>query len=148
MKCKRVLYSDRFNKDIQNQLRIIKFDKIKSKKSNVYFVFFATESDAEYAMKACKKLHNVTIKPYLSYTSLSTTTTTTAKQISEPKIKLTTRYLPPNSSELSQLFESIDSCLNAISAVKSTFDEIYQLHRKINTKEFIPLLIEFFFLFV
>ena len=153
MKYKRVLYSDHFTKEIQKQLRITKFDKVKSKKKNVYFVYFASESDAEFAMKTCKKLQNVTIKPYLSYTSMSgtkkktqssitvinhkpsTTTTTTTKKLNQPKVKLMTRYLPPNSSEIGQLFESIDSCLNAMNSVKCTFDDIYQIHRKIKTKK-------------
>jgi len=135
MKCKRVLYSDRFTKEIQNQLRITKFEKVKSKKNNVYFVYFESESDAEYAVKRCKKLKNVTIKPYVSYSSISATekhtqsssTTTTTKKINQPKVQLTVRYLPPNSSEVSQVLESIDSCLNAINSVKCTFDQIYQM---------------------
>ncbi len=148
MKCKRVLYSDRFTKEIQSQLRITKFEKVKSKKNNVYFVYFASESDAEYAMKRCKKLKNVTIKPYLSYSSISatekdtqssitvihqtpppltTTAITKTAEVNQPKVKLTARYLPPNSSEVCQLLESIDSCLNAISSMKCTFDEIYQM---------------------
>lgn len=128
MKCKRVLYANQLTKDIQQQLRIIKFNKIKSKKNNVYYVYFASQTDAEYAMKACKQLNNVTIKPYISYASsiLPTENETPSSSSTQPKVKLITRCLPPNSSETHQLLQSIDSCLNAMNAVKSTFDEISQ----------------------
>jgi hypothetical protein len=140
MKYKRVLYSNNFTKEIRNRLRIIKFDKVKSKKNNVFYVYFASESDAEYAMKACKQLQNVTIKPFVSIPSLSTkeketsTSSSSASSITrtiQPKVKLMTRYLAPNSCEIRQLFESVESCLNAMNVVKCTFDEICEKHRKI-----------------
>ena len=52
MKYKRVLYTDRRIQNMQDTLRIIKYDKIKSDKKNVYFVYFSSEEDAEFACKA------------------------------------------------------------------------------------------------
>jgi hypothetical protein len=114
---------------MRNKLRIIKYDKIKSKNNNVYFVFFASEEDAEYAQKACKRMSNITIKPFQSKsTTVPPKETTTTSQ---PKIKLIARHLAPNSLEIKQLLESIDCCFNAMNIVKGTLDEVGQLPRKI-----------------
>ena len=149
MHYKHVLYTERLSEEMRTKLRILKYRKIKSKKNNVYFVDFATAEDAQYAQKACKRIQNVTIKPFEPKSSTAmitphqtvpsvtvvvaekqTTAIAAHSQFPQAKIKLLSRCLPPNSSETRQLLESIDACLNAMTLVKHTFDEISQSPRK------------------
>ena len=147
---KYVLYTEQLTAQMRTRLRIVKYRKIQSKKNNVYFVDFASKEDVQYAQKACKRMQNVTIKPFnqtkpstsvtipSQETTSSSMTTVVEKTITaaiettipQVKVKLLSRCLPPNSLETRQLLESIDACLNAMSIVKHAFDEICQLHRK------------------
>ncbi|CAM4845524.1 unnamed protein product, partial [Rotaria magnacalcarata] len=46
------------------KLRIVSYDKRRSLKGNVYYVSFASDADIKFADRACKRLHNVTLKPF------------------------------------------------------------------------------------
>ncbi len=64
MKYQRVLYTKEFNDELKKKLKIVRYDKRKSKKGNVYYIGFISEADAEYATKLAKQIPNITIKPF------------------------------------------------------------------------------------
>ncbi|CAF4360364.1 unnamed protein product [Rotaria sp. Silwood2] len=72
MKYQRVLYMNKFTKELKSKLRLVSYDKRRSLKGNVYYVSFASDADIEYADRACKRLHNVTLKPFQSRSSVET----------------------------------------------------------------------------
>ena len=129
MKVKRVLYTDRFTADLRTKLRIIKFDKMKSQKNNVYAVYFASKEDAEYACKTSKRMIDVTMMPFQSKPSI-----VVSKEKTTPptKITLTARYLPPNAPEIQQILENLAACLNTMHILENTFDEIDQINHTQN----------------
>ncbi|CAF3353634.1 unnamed protein product [Rotaria socialis] len=64
MNYQRVLYVDKFTSELKSKLRIVDFHRKQSLKSNVYFVKFASNADMEYADRACKRLRDLTLKPF------------------------------------------------------------------------------------
>ncbi|CAF1657314.1 unnamed protein product, partial [Adineta ricciae] len=73
---------------VLSKLRIVSYDKRRSLKGNVYYVRFASDADIAFADRICKRLQNVTMKPFQSR---STTVT------SNPVIKSTTAISKSNS---------------------------------------------------
>mgnify|MGYP000277126254 CR=1 FL=1 len=69
MKYQRVLYTKNFTAELKAKLRILSYDKRRSLKGNVYYVSFASDTDIKFADRACKRLHNVTLKPFRSRSS-------------------------------------------------------------------------------
>jgi hypothetical protein len=66
MRYQRVLYTDEFTPELKSKLRIVSYNKRRSLKGNVYYVSFALDADIKYADRACKRLRNVTLKPFQS----------------------------------------------------------------------------------
>ncbi|CAF1684274.1 unnamed protein product, partial [Adineta ricciae] len=66
MKYQRVLYTNKFSSELKSILRIVSYDKRRSLKGNVYYVGFASDTDMAYADRICKRLQNVTMKPFQS----------------------------------------------------------------------------------
>jgi hypothetical protein len=64
MNYQRVLYADKFTSEMKSKLRIVSFHKRRSLKANVYYVKFASDADMKYADRACKRLSDVTLKPF------------------------------------------------------------------------------------
>ena len=64
MKYQRVLYTKKFTSELKTKLRIVSYEKRRSLKGNVYYVSFASDSDIKFADRACKRLQNVTLKPF------------------------------------------------------------------------------------
>nr|AEN94419.1 hypothetical protein [Adineta vaga] len=64
MKYQRVLYTNKFSTELKSKLRIASFDKRRSLKGNVYYIGFASDADMSYADRICKRLRNVTMKPF------------------------------------------------------------------------------------
>ena len=69
MKYQRVLYTNKFSAELKSKLRIVSYDKRRSLKGNVYYVGFASDADIAYADRICKRLQNVTMKPFQSLSS-------------------------------------------------------------------------------
>ena len=72
MKYQRVLYMKNFTSELNAKLRILSYDKRQSLKGNVYYVSFASDIDIKFADRACKRLHNVTLKPFRPRSSAKT----------------------------------------------------------------------------
>jgi hypothetical protein len=72
MKYQRVLYTNKFSTELKSKLRIVSYDKRRSLKGNVYYVSFASDVDIEYADRTCKRLRDVTLKPFQSRSSNET----------------------------------------------------------------------------
>jgi hypothetical protein len=64
MKYQRVLYAQELNNVLKKRLRITRYDKRKSKKGNVYYIGFSSETDAVYGSKLAKRIPNISIKPF------------------------------------------------------------------------------------
>jgi hypothetical protein len=64
MKYQRVLYTDKFTRELKSKLRIMSYNKRRSLKGNVYYVSFASDADIEYADRISKHLRNVKLKPF------------------------------------------------------------------------------------
>lgn len=110
MKIKRVLYTQEWNEQIRLQLRITNFNRLTStdSKKQIYTIYFDSEEDAEYAMKKCRRMRNITIKPY------------------QMMMKLNERHLPKNAIEVQQLQESLQTCLQSMHSLGETFHTIQQ----------------------
>ncbi len=100
MKYQRVLYTSEFTDELKKKLRILRYDKRKSLKGNVYYVGFSSEEDAQYATKLAKKLPNVTMKPFQpKNTKVSSPKQSTSRFSSSPEflsLPSTLTYLPEN----------------------------------------------------
>lgn len=66
MKYQRVLYTKNFSAELKSKLRIASYHKRRSVKGNVYYVNFACDADITYADRICKRIRNVTMKPFQS----------------------------------------------------------------------------------
>lgn len=66
MKYQRVLYTNKFTKELQSKLKIQSYNKRRSEKGNVYYVSFLSDADIADAERTSKRLRNVTLKPFQS----------------------------------------------------------------------------------
>jgi hypothetical protein len=64
MTYRRVLYTNKLTEQLKLRLRIMSCDKRRAYKGNVYFVYFASDADMQYADQAAKWLRHVTLKPF------------------------------------------------------------------------------------
>jgi hypothetical protein len=100
MKYQRVLYTSEFTDELKQKLRILRYDKRKSLKDNVYYVGFSSEADAQYATKLANKLSNITMKPFQpKATKISSSKQPTDQFSSSPEF-------PPLPSTLTYLSEN------------------------------------------
>ncbi|CAF1684516.1 unnamed protein product, partial [Rotaria sp. Silwood1] len=99
-KYQRVLYTSEFTDELKQKLRIVRYDKRKSLKGNVYYIGFSSESDAHYATKLANKLPNLTVKPFQPKTTRISSPKQSAIRFSPssefPSLPSTLSYLPPD----------------------------------------------------
>jgi hypothetical protein len=100
MKYQRVLYTSEFTDELKKKLRILRYEKRKSLKSNVYYVGFSSEADAQYATKVANKLSNITMKPFQPKTTKVSSPKQSTNQFSSspefPSLPATLTYLQEN----------------------------------------------------
>jgi hypothetical protein len=99
-KYQRVLYTSEFTDELKKKLRILRYDKRKSLKGNVYYVGFSSEEDAQRATKLANKLANVTMKPFQPKTTKVSSPKQSTAQFSSSfefsSLPSTLTYLPEN----------------------------------------------------
>ncbi|CAF1513575.1 unnamed protein product [Adineta ricciae] len=150
MKYQRVLYTNKFSSELKSKLRIVSYDKRRSLKGNVYYVRFASDADIAFADRICKRLQNVTMKPFQSR---STTVTSNPviksnavifksnslrsdnKASEESSIQVLdstdmitslTSNVPISNVNKQQLINDVQSCLNAVKIAQRVADDISQ----------------------
>jgi hypothetical protein len=157
MTVRRVLYALQLNQETKTKLKIVSFKKVNSKgrKSNVYFVEFATLADAELAAKQCRRLGHMTLKEYLPHsahetstkqsapsesiphltdkppTILSSLSTPTAfRKANEriPSVRHVSSELAPNSSMVRTLMDVLRSCLTVIETAQKSAERTRTPH--------------------
>ncbi|CAF1131153.1 unnamed protein product [Adineta ricciae] len=153
MKYQRVLYTNKFSAELKSKLRIVSYEKRRSLKGNVYYVSFASDADITYAGRICKRLRNVTMKPFQSrsadeiqyqcrskrcdekktHVSAATIITSTPGTnchtvICSPKqINNQVVELPPDVSNI-KLY-NVQSCIDAMKTAQRVANDVYQLFK-------------------
>lgn len=96
----RVLYTSEVTDELKAKLRILCYNKRKSLKDNVFYVGFASETDAQYATKLANKLPNITMKPFQPKATQVTSPKPSAIRLplspELPSLPSTLTYLPPD----------------------------------------------------
>lgn len=156
MTVRRVLYALKLDQDTKAKLKIVSFKKVdsKGKKSNVYFVEFATLADAELAAKQCRRLGHMTLKEYLPHSMQQTSEKKSAptesisqltdkprsilspqlppafRKASEqiPGVRHVSSELAPNSTMVRTLMDVLRSCLAVIETAQKSADRIRTTH--------------------